>query len=550
MPRARTGILELRKGIWHVRVTVERDGRKVRDRYTLDTTDRPTAERRKVKLLADLDAGRDVDEASARASAPDTVKAYADSIGERLSEGDRANLRLHVLPGLGTMALVDVRPAHVKAVRDKVLASAAKRRTVGKVLGAARRLFALAVEDELLEQNPASDVRLPKQRGAEREITKPRAILTDPEIVRFLVCEEADLELRTLAAVARMEGGMRTSDLHAWDWTMLDLDAFTSCTVPRTKTAAPEVLEVPELLRPVLRGWWERAGSPAAGAVFPVRKGKRAGERKARANSYAGRLRRDLFRAGVVRLAPVEVPLRRQGQRTDLGKRPEGTMLAPNPRDPLYFETPASLPVDFHSFRRAFNTALAGAGVNVQKAMKLAGHADAATHMRYVMDTPEMRQIPAAALPQIPAGPIRAKSRRAPANPRGSEGGGGEGEDAENSSKTSVLRVTPPSPEPKARGSNPLWRAAGFPAFPRDLGPDDAGRLRGASAGEVADRCQAALEAVATGDPLAVRRPIGACEAARDLLDAQAAAERRQVVVLDVAVDDGAASGPTPRGHV
>jgi hypothetical protein len=90
--------------------------------------------------------------------------------------------------------------------------------------------------------------------------------------------------------------------------------------------------------------------------------------------------------------------------RTDLGKRAEGTKLAPNPRDPLYFETATTLPVDFHSFRRAFNTALAEAGVNVQHAMHLAAHADPKTHMRYVMNTIAMRTIPEAALPRLPAG--------------------------------------------------------------------------------------------------------------------------------------------------
>ena len=33
--------------------------------------------------------------------------------------------------------------------------------------------------------------------------------------------------------------------------------------------------------------------------------------------------------------------------------------------------------------------------------MKLAGHSDERTHMRYVMDTPEMRRIPAAAIPYL-----------------------------------------------------------------------------------------------------------------------------------------------------
>lgn len=40
--------------------------------------------------------------------------------------------------------------------------------------------------------------------------------------------------------------------------------------------------------------------------------------------------------------------------------------------DPLYFETAVTQPVDFHSFRRGFNTALAEAGINVQTAMALA----------------------------------------------------------------------------------------------------------------------------------------------------------------------------------
>ncbi len=58
MARARTGSLELRGGVWHAKVSVERDGRVVRDRYSLDTSDRATAERRKDKLLRDLAAGR------------------------------------------------------------------------------------------------------------------------------------------------------------------------------------------------------------------------------------------------------------------------------------------------------------------------------------------------------------------------------------------------------------------------------------------------------------------------------------------------------------
>ncbi len=57
--------------------------------------------------------------------------------------------------------------------------------------------------------------------------------------------------------------------------------------------------------------------------------------------------------------------------------------------------------MDFHSFRRAFSTALADAGVNAQQAMKLTGHADPRAHTRYIMNKDQPRTIPEAALPQL-----------------------------------------------------------------------------------------------------------------------------------------------------
>ncbi len=211
-----------------------------------------------------------------------------------------------------------------------------------------------------------------------------------------------------MALVARCEGGMRTGDLNRWDWTMIDRVHFAECFVPRTKsfvprtkTATPQALAVPEVLAPSLRAWWERGGKRETGPVFPVRIGKRAGEPKRPSNTYAKRLRRDLFRAGVWRARPIEVVATASGTRTDLGKQAPGTQLAPNPRDPLYFETETTLPVDFHSFGRAFSTALAEAGVNVQHAMHLAAHSDPRVHARYVMRTAAMRTVPTAALPVL-----------------------------------------------------------------------------------------------------------------------------------------------------
>ena len=189
---------------------------------------------------------------------------------------------------------------------------------------------------------------------------------------------------------------------------MIDRVQFVQAFIPRSKTNTPDRLEVREMIRPFLRARWEQMGKPEAGPVFPCerpshRTGSKAGDfRKVRGSSFAERLRRNLFLAGVVRAKPTLVAYVKPGTRTDLGKQSlQATKPAPNPRDPLYYETATTMPVDFHSFRRAYSTALAEAGVSVQQAMLLAHHSDAKVHMRYVQQTEAMRRIPIAALPAL-----------------------------------------------------------------------------------------------------------------------------------------------------
>jgi hypothetical protein len=85
--------------------------------------------------------------------------------------------------------------------------------------------------------------------------------------------------------------------------------------------------------------------------------------------SYADRLRRELLKAGVTRRE-------------------------------LHHETATTLPVDFHSTRRAYATALARLGVNEQTAMVLTGHTDPKVHQRYV-DAQTVDALPAAAVADL-----------------------------------------------------------------------------------------------------------------------------------------------------
>jgi len=58
----------------------------------------------------------------------------------------------------------------------------------------------------------------------------------------------------------------------------------------------------------------------------------------------------------------------------------------------------------FHSMRRAYDRALARAGVNLQTAMTLSSHSEPRTHMGYVRELEEAQPVPVAALPALPAG--------------------------------------------------------------------------------------------------------------------------------------------------
>ena len=402
-------------GIWRARIT-RPDGS--RPFYSLGTADKAHARRVLAKLAAAVACGAELPDAAAGVDITIRVNDFAEEwLDKRQAQGvgmvekERRVLTLHVLEAIGRLPVCDIRPSHVRGILDEALAKGLRRKTLAGIRGVLHRLFRAALEADVIETNPVAATRTPKTR----EVRKERMILTDAEIERFVACELVSPELRMLSLVSRCEGGMRTGDLHKWDWTMIDCVGFAECFIPRSKTATPQRLAIPPVLAPFLRGWWERAGKPNAGPVFPTLTGKRAGLAKRPENSYARRLRRGLLLAGVVRVPPIQVPARKAGTRTDLGCRAEGTMLAPNLADPLYFETASTLPVDFHSFRRAFNTALAEAGVNIQHAMHLASHSDPKVHARYVMSTAAMRQTPAAALPNF-APPMPVESSRIVSN--------------------------------------------------------------------------------------------------------------------------------------
>jgi hypothetical protein len=127
---------------------------------------------------------------------------------------------------------------------------------------------------------------------------------------------------------------------------------------------------------------------------FP-RTGRRAGPSGGKPGSgYAEELRKDLRRAmGLEVFEPGK-----WGGRWVEHVKPED--YTPRQRE-LFLDTQYTKPVDFHSWRRAFNQALADAGLNAQQAAALAGHASLEAHAKYLKNSAKSAQLPDAAVPKL-----------------------------------------------------------------------------------------------------------------------------------------------------
>lgn len=365
------GQLILRRDGYSGRYRTVIDGESVRVCVPLGTTNKAVARVKLDRLIAGSATPADV-------AAPETFEQASRRIvptqGVKTADERLRRLEMYAFPRLGALPVTAIRGAHIREALDEAASQGLSRTTVGHLLDDISGVLDNLWRYEILTENVARRVQVPKSAAVD---ARPRVVLTDDEFWRFVNWPKLDPELRLMALTARCVGGMRTSDLHAWDWAHIDAQ-WRDAYVPRPKTSSRDRLALPELIVPALQDWWRRSGEPSRGPVFPEREGERAGERRGK-RSHARRLRLALWKAEV-RRGPTKAECE------------------------LQTDTAETKRVDFHSFRRAFNTALAGAGVNVQQAMRLAGHRNASTHMRYVQLT-EALPMPESALPRAPSVP-------------------------------------------------------------------------------------------------------------------------------------------------
>ncbi len=310
-------------------------------------------------------------------------------VGEQLADNiPSAPARLSRLerwafPVIGALPVTEVKPGHISGLLADAAALGRGSTTIVHFRGDLSTTFAELLREEAVTRNPAKAelIRTPVGEDDDRK----RTILRDEEFAALVQAPTTPAQLRIMAICSRAFGGMRTSDLQAWQWDHVDLVEWAWAEVPRPKTTkrrkpgapalpALERIDLPETVAADLHAWWQERGGPTSGPVFIFPAAK---------YSFARDLRQALLDAGV-------------------------------DRHELHHDTERSRRVDFHSFRRAYSTAIANSGLNAQSAMQLTGHKNLKTHMLYVV--PESLQIPAGAVPNWEK-PIPLSFRPGPADP-------------------------------------------------------------------------------------------------------------------------------------
>ena len=202
--------------------------------------------------------------------------------GVRSVKDEWQRLKAYAIPDLGRLETDKIDTGAINATLDACKKKGKSKGTVQHLKQDIANVFAMLKREGAIKANPAIDAELPKFSKQRKKI---REVLTDEELVVYLgwthpekQWQRASLERQVMVCVSRMFGGLRTGDLHALDWSALDTTdgRFEWAWAPRRKTEHPQKLEIPVMLRPILRLWWQLAKSDDfpkgahAGPCFPV----------------------------------------------------------------------------------------------------------------------------------------------------------------------------------------------------------------------------------------------------------------------------------------
>lgn len=229
-------------------------------------------------------------------AASDTVNMYArvwlaerEKLGNASHQDDVGRITNHVLPDLGDMRLVDVRPRHVRDLVRKLRAGGLAPRTVINIFGIMRTMFSDAIVDEKLLESPCrlKSGDLPDKVDSDSE-WRALATYATAEVLALISDQRLPPERRMLHALKAMTGvrhgeaaGLRWRH---WDVTTVPLGRLliaTSYNKGRTKTNVVRRVPVHPTLAAMLATWrrehWAHAYGSEPGPddlIVPTRTGR------------------------------------------------------------------------------------------------------------------------------------------------------------------------------------------------------------------------------------------------------------------------------------
>jgi integrase len=193
----------------------------------------------------------------------------------------RRNLDHYILPDLGSHRLSDIRRGDLQALIDRLVGQGLSASKARNVIVALRVLYRRAIEQEEVEVNPTSGLRLPALPEPARRAVEPE------ELLAFLAVLPE--ELRPLYATAAF-GGLRRGELRALRWRNVELsdgqgplggwiaveaswDDVAGEVAPKSRSGRRRVPIVAPYLWQELAALRERAGGDPEARVFASRRG-------------------------------------------------------------------------------------------------------------------------------------------------------------------------------------------------------------------------------------------------------------------------------------
>lgn len=190
-----------------------------------------------------------------------TVEAYAKTWLKRRKTAtvgdDKNRIEKHVVPRIGHLLLVEVRPRHMRDLIEELKAEGTLApKTIREISGVVHTMFKSALIEELVQANPVAYERgvLPKKLDKDPSWRR-QAIYARAEVEQLLSDERIPRDRRVLYALKFFTG--RHKEVSGLVWSQWDPTAqpLGSLAIDKTKTGVPRLIPVHPTLAKVLAAW-------------------------------------------------------------------------------------------------------------------------------------------------------------------------------------------------------------------------------------------------------------------------------------------------------